>query len=51
MTELYQESGIQTQKRMMERRNIQQNKTDVKLLRDVYILTKKDRKNSKVKKE
>ena len=50
MTELYQESGIQTQKRMMERRNIQQNKTDVKLLRDVYILTKKDRKNSKVKK-
>lgn len=50
MTELYVESGIETQKRMMERRNMEQNKIHVQLLRDVYILTKKDRKNNKVKK-
>jgi UDP-N-acetylglucosamine diphosphorylase/glucosamine-1-phosphate N-acetyltransferase len=50
-SEIYIESAIETQRRMMERRQIRMTTDDAELIKAVYNLTSKDRQAKQVKKE
>jgi UDP-N-acetylglucosamine diphosphorylase/glucosamine-1-phosphate N-acetyltransferase len=47
-TELYLESAVETQKRVLSRRNVEQTKEDTELLKKLFELTSKERKQSHV---
>ena len=47
-TELYLKSAIETQKRVLSRRNVEQTKEDIELLKKLFELTAKERKQSSV---